>query len=265
MSYAELEETRVHYVLEGDRSLPVLVFSNSLGTDLHVWDDALPALLPDYCILRYDTRGHGESSAPAGPYTITGLGGDVLQLLDQLNIERFSFCGLSIGGMIGIGLALHAPGRITKLVLANTDARIGTAQSWSDRISSVRTGGLNAIANTILERWLSPQFRQSNPAATARLAKMFTSTSVAGYTACCSAIADADFTSQLKNIHVPSLVITGTRDSVTPPSAAHALTHAIAGAAYAELDAAHISPMERPREFAARIHTFLSQRNVDHG
>jgi 3-oxoadipate enol-lactonase len=158
----DVGELRTHYALTGDQE-PVLVFSNSLGTDFSMWDPQMEELQRRFRILRYDTRGHGQSSVTPGDYTIEQLGRDVLGLLDSLRLDRVHFCGLSMGGMIGMWLGIHAPTRLHRLVLCNTAARIGTKEMWNARIATVRRDGMKSVAAAVIERWFTPEFRASFP------------------------------------------------------------------------------------------------------
>ncbi len=156
-------EARIHYALEGQGGSPVLVFSNSLGADYSMWDTQIPELRKKFGVLRYDTRGHGHSSPTRGPYSIELLAKDVIALLDAMDLDRVHFCGLSMGGMIGMWLGVHAPERLNKLVLCNTGARIGTAETWNVRIEAVRKSGMKSVASAVVERWFSPAFREKAP------------------------------------------------------------------------------------------------------
>src|SRR5208283_1119317 len=234
MPFVEVGEVRTHYALTGDEE-PVLVFSNSLGTDFSMWDPQMTELGRRFRILRYDTRGHGQSSITSGEYTIERLGRDVLGLLDSLHIDRIDFCGLSMGGMIGIWLGVHAPSRLHRLVLSNTAARIGTKEMWNARIATVREEGMKPVAAAVVERWFTPGFRASFPERMARAQRMLESTSPEGYAACCAAIRDMDQRETVAQIEVPTLVIYGGSDPVTPASEAHFLTGRIRGAAELEL------------------------------
>jgi 3-oxoadipate enol-lactonase len=249
MAFIDCEGIRLHYRLTGETGLPVVLFSNSLGADLSMWDPQLEAMAADFRILRYDTRGHGQSSAPPGPYAIADLGRDVLRLLDALAIERASFCGLSMGGLVGQWLGIHAAHRIDKLVLANTAAKIGIAELWNARIEFVRKEGLGPVVPGTLERWFTPGFHAANPAVVAATAAMFGSANVTAYAACCAAIRDADFRADLGSISAPALAIAGSFDPVTSPEDGRYLADSIPGASYVELPAAHLSNCESATAF----------------
>jgi 3-oxoadipate enol-lactonase len=249
MPSATLDDVRVHYQLDGDPDSVMLVLSNGLGTDLRMWDPQIPALTRHFQILRYDTRGHGGSSVPSRGATIDRLGRDVLQLLDHLRVDRVHFCGLSLGGMTGMWLGVHAPDRLRSLALANTSARIGPPDMWNTRIAAVNASGMTAISKAAMVRWFTPDYMARQPAAVASLKDMFERTSPAGYVSCSVAIRDADLRAEIARIAVPTLVITGRHDVGTPPAAGQFLAARIEGARVVELDAAHLSNIEAPVAF----------------
>ncbi len=258
MSFVEVGELRTHYELAGDRE-PVLVLSNSLGTNFSMWEPQMAELQRRFRILRYDTRGHGQSSVTPGDYTIEQLGRDVLGLLDSLHLDRVHFCGLSMGGMIGIWLGIHAPGRLHRIVLCNTAARIGTKEMWNARIATVQKEGMKSVAAAVIERWFTPGFRASFPEKVARAQRMLESTGPAGYAGCCAAIRDMDQREAVAWIEVPTLVIYGGSDSVIPLADAHFLTNRIRGAKELELAAAHLSNVEQADAFTEAVSRFLSE------
>jgi 3-oxoadipate enol-lactonase len=251
-------EARIHYVLEGKTGLPILVFSNSLGANYSMWDPQAAAFQKKFRILRYDTRGHGQSPPTPGPFSIELLGRDVLAMLDVLDLDRVHFCGLSMGGMIGMWLALHAPERLKKLVLSNTGAKIGTAEGWNARIEAVQKNGMKSVASAILERWFTPAFRQKAPETTANILKMLEETNPNGYVACCAAVRDFDCREKLSAIRAPTLVISGARDPATPPADGRFLAEQIPRARYVELDAAHLSNIEAQDQFNKELAAFLN-------
>jgi len=251
-------EERFNCRVDGPARAPVLVLSNSLGTNLSMWEEQLSALTQRFRVLRYDTRGHGASSVTPGPYTVAQFGGDVLGLLDALKIDRVHFCGLSLGGMIGMWLAVNAPARIDRLVLANTAPQIGPPEVWNTRIENVRKGGLEAIADTVIERWFTRGFREREAEKIARTRAMLVATSPQGYIASCAAVRDMNQRESIRAIRHPTLVIAGTHDVVTSPTEGRKMTEAIAGARYVELDAAHISNIEAAARFTAELSGFLA-------
>jgi 3-oxoadipate enol-lactonase len=257
MSFAEINGLKMHYELAGEAGRPVLVFSNSLGASLAVWDAQAEALGGDFQILRYDTRGHGQSTAGESPLSVADLAHDVLGLLDSLNMQRVSFCGLSMGGSIGQWLGIHAPNRLDNLILANTAAKIGNAQTWNARIATVMQDGLRTVIPGTLERWFTAAFRAEHPETISFIRKMLEGTDVHGYAACCGAIRDADFRAELTNIATPTLVVAGSDDPVTTPADGQFLTSSIPGARYVELKAAHLSNLGAASEFNAELLKFL--------
>jgi 3-oxoadipate enol-lactonase len=258
MPFAATDELRTYYELTGVNG-PVLVFSNSLGTNLSMWDPQMAEMNRHFRILRYDTRGQGQSSATAGEYTLDQLGRDVLHLLDALGLDRVHFCGLSMGGMIGMWLGIHAPDRLHRLVLCNTAARIGTAESWNARIEAVRKGGMKAVAAAVIGRWFTSEFREAFPHRVAAAQEMLEKAPPQGYTGCGAAIRDMDQREVVANIAAPTLVIYGGKDPVTAPSDAHFLAEKIVGSAELELNAAHLSNVEQPDKFTEAVANFCSK------
>jgi 3-oxoadipate enol-lactonase len=251
-------EARIHYVLEGQSGLPVLLFSNSLGANYSMWDAQAREFRKNFRILRYDTRGHGQSPATPGPYSIDQLAKDVVALLDALDLDRVHFCGLSMGGMIGMWLGMNAPERLNKQVLCNTGARIGTLEAWNARIDAVRKNGMKSISSAVVERWFTPAFRQKSPATISNTRKMIEEASAGGYAACCAAIRDCDYREQVGAIGTPTLVISGAHDPATPPADGRFLAQQIPGARYVELNAAHLSNIEDQRHFNKELAAFLN-------
>src|SRR5262245_6993574 len=190
MSFADLSDVRINYSIPGPGSDPVLILSNSLGATFAMWNPQLPAFGSHFRLLRYNTRGHGSSSTTPGPYSIELLANDVLRLIDALQIDRFHFCGLSMGGQIGQWLGIYAAHRLHKLALCNTGARIGTLESWNTRIESVLARGMKDVSGTVISRWFTPAFASSNPGVVAGTRRMLESADPQGYTACCGAVRD---------------------------------------------------------------------------
>ena len=257
MPFAQLKDVRIHYDLAGPAGAPALVFSNSLGATFSMWDPQAPALQKQFRVLRYDTRGHGQSSVTPGPYTIEQLARDVVAMLDALELDRVHFCGLSMGGQTGMWLALHAAHRLHKLVLCNTAAKIGTPEIWNPRIEAVRKGGMKSISTAVMERWFSADYRAKSPDAVAAAKLMLESANPDGYTANCAAVRDYDARETIATIHVPTLVIAGTHDAATTPADGHYLANNIAGARYLELNASHLSNIETRDRFTSELSAFL--------
>jgi 3-oxoadipate enol-lactonase len=257
MPFAQLQDVRIHYDLAGPLGAPALVFSNSLGATLSMWDPQMPVFEKQFRVLRYDTRGHGQSSVTRGPYTIDQLARDVIGLLDELKLDRVRFCGLSMGGQTGMWLALNAPDRFHKLVLCNTAAKIGTPEMWNTRIEGVRKGGMKSISSAVMERWFSADYRTKSPDVVASTKLMLEGANPDGYVRNCAAIRDFDARESIAAIHVPTLVIAGTHDAATTPADGRYLADRIAGARYVELNAAHLSNIENRDRFNTELSAFL--------
>lgn len=257
MPCVELKDLRINYALEGRSEATVLVMSNSLGTNYSMWDPQVPEFLKSFRVLRYDTRGHGQSTVTPGPYSIEQLGKDVLGLTDGVGVKRFHFCGLSMGGMIGMWLAANAPERVNKLVLCNTAAKIGTPEVWNARIEAIRKDGMKPVAASVVERWFTTAFREKDRATVARTQKMLEEANAEGYVANCAAVRDFDFRERLGAIHKTSLVISGKHDPATTPADGRFLAEHIAGARFVELNAAHLSNIEDGERFTREVSMFL--------
>ncbi|MHA4871583.1 3-oxoadipate enol-lactonase [Duganella sp. PWIR1] len=245
------------YKIDGQPGKPWLMFSNSLGTDLNMWQAQVEFFRDDFRILRYDTRGHGGSAPQPGPTTLAQLGQDVLTLLDQLDIERVHFCGLSMGGAIAQWLGVHAPHRLNRLVVANSAPRIGTPQGWLDRAAQVRAVGLGAVADGAAGRWFTPGFVERDPQSVAALVDTLRRGSSEGYANCCDALAGADLRAELATISTPTLLIAGAHDPVTTVADATAMREQIPGAVMVTLEASHISNIEAEATFNQAIRDFL--------
>jgi len=252
------DKVRLFYRLEGNDDRPAIVFSHSLGTDSGMWDLQVADLLPYFRILRYDTRGHGGSSVPEGEYTMEQLGRDVLALADALQIDKFAFCGSSLGGMTGQWIAANAPGRITHLVLANTSPRMSPPSAMETRRLAVLAGGTAAVVDAVMQRFFTKETWDRKDPRAASVRTAFLSTDRFGYAGCCAAIRDMNHTPLLGKIQVPTLVIAGDRDISTPwDGHGDALAREIKNSSVLHLDAAHLSNLERPRSFNAALLDFL--------
>lgn len=243
--------------VEGRDNAPVLMLSNSLGTNLHMWDDQVGEFAKHFRLVRYDRRGHGKSGAPKGPYSFERFGRDILAIIDALKIKKINWCGLSMGGMDGQWLGANAPDRVEKLILANTNFYYADKGPWADRINFVQEKGLGQLVGPNMERWFTKGFRDRAPQAIARMTEMFVATNPAGYIACVEAIRDMDFRASNPRVTTPTLVIVGKQDPATPPSAGEAIAQQIRGAKLAALDAAHISNVEQPKLFTEAVLNFL--------
>jgi 3-oxoadipate enol-lactonase len=234
---------RLH-VVPGSPDKTPIVLSNSLGTDVGLWDLQVEPFATHYSVWRYDTRGHGRSDAPPGEYSIDRLGADLIAVMDVTGGNRVDLCGISIGGLTALWVALHAPDRVRRLILANTAAKIGHVELWTERIHVAQTEGMAALADASMGRWFTDGYRAREPETVDRFRATVAATSVVGYTGCCAALRDADLRTQASNVTRPTLVIAGRHDIATPPEAGRWLAERIPGARFAELDAAHISNVE---------------------
>lgn len=258
MPYLDLDGRRLHYRLDGAAGAPVLLLSNSLGTTLDMWQPQLAALGQHFRLLRYDTRGHGGSTLGDGACSISQLGGDVLALLDALDIERVHFCGISMGGLTGQWLGVHAPQRLHKLVLCNTAARIGNAEGWHSRAALVRQSGMAEVAAGAAARWFSADYVAAEAALVAGLIRQLAACDAAGYAACCDALATADLRDAIAGITLPTLVVAGLQDPVTTPGDADFIAGRIVGAQRVDLLASHLSSIEAAAAFNNVLLRFLN-------
>lgn len=241
----------------GSDSAPALMLSNSLGTNLNMWDQQVGEWSKHFRVVRYDRRGHGRSASPQGPYSMERFGRDVISVLDALKIKKTNWCGLSMGGMVGQWLGANAPDRVEKLVLSNTNSYYADKGPWNDRIKFARENGLEKLVDPNMERWFTAGFRANSPEIIAQMKAIFMTTDLGGYVACCEAIRDMDFRSSNPSIKAPTLVIVGAQDPATPPAQGEAIAKQISGAKVASLDAAHISNMEHPKQYAEIVLNFL--------
>ena len=246
-----------HHRVTGPEDAPVLVLSNSLGATLKMWDPQAKALARTFRVVRYDTRGHGKSETPPGPYTIEDVGRDVLDLLDDLRVERAHFAGLSLGGMTGQWLAINAPERIDRLVLLATSPKMGPADMWVDRAKTVREQGTEAIVDGTFERWFTEDYRSEHDLGDWRA--MFVGVSDEGYASCCSIIEQMDLTDGLPHVKAPTLIIAGAQDPATPPDEhAAVIAGAIPHARLEVLDpGAHLVNVERAEDVTTLIREHL--------
>jgi 3-oxoadipate enol-lactonase len=249
--------TAIHVEVEGTEGAPVLMLSNSLGTNLHMWDDQIPTFARHFRLVRFDRRGHGGSAVPKGPYSIERLGRDALAVIDGLGIAKVNWCGLSMGGMEGMWLGANAASRIDKLILSNTASYFPDRTMWDGRIKIARDKGLAALVDATIERWFTAEFRQRSPQAVARIREMFLSTDVEGYVGCGGAIRDMDNRSLLAKVSVPTLVIAGRHDMGTTLEAGQFVAEHIPGAELAVLETAHIANVEQPQAYEDTVLKFL--------
>ena len=264
MPFIQAGGIRHYYKLEGQDDKPVVVFSHSLGCDHSLWDAQAAALMPHFRVLRYDTRGHGATDAPAGDYRIEMLAEDALAIVDALGIREFAFCGLSLGGMIGQWLGANAGNRVTALILANTSSRFPDPTLMEARRRAVLEQGTAGIADTVMSRFFTAESLATNSSAVANIRRVLLGTSSAGYAGCCAAVRDMDQSSLLVKIRARTLIVVGERDVSTPWSGhGEVLAAGIAGARVARFDTAHLSNLEKPRSFNAAMLDFLLPAAAD--
>ncbi|MFD0857418.1 3-oxoadipate enol-lactonase [Roseovarius aquimarinus] len=258
MKTARVNGAELHYTDGGAPDGQAVVFANSLGTDLRVWDAVLPHLPPDLRVIRYDKRGHGLSEETPGPYSIDILADDAAGLMDHLGLRGAVFVGLSIGGLIGQALAARRPDLLRGLVISNSAARIGDAGMWQGRIDAIRSGGLRAIAAPTMERWFSPEFRREGAAAPWQ--RMLERQPQDGYIACCEAIAAADLSESTAKLDLPVRLIAGRLDGSTPPDLVAATARLIPGARLEVMEGVgHIPCVEAPEIYAAILSDFIEE------
>lgn len=258
MRVADLGDVRLNWREDGDLSGTPVVFANSLGTDLRLWDDVIPLLPDGFRYIRYDKRGHGLSSCPLAPYAMDDLIGDAERLLDHLVAKHAIFVGLSIGGMIGQGLASGRPDLVKALVLSNTAAKFGEASMWNDRIAALRTGGIEALAEAVLDRWFGASFRHGDQIEA--WGNMLRRTPLEGYIGCCAAIAGTDLSAATAQLKLPVLGIAGAEDGASPPTLVQSTIDLIAGARMETIaGAGHLPCVEKPADYARLLTAFLKE------
>jgi 3-oxoadipate enol-lactonase len=255
----------VRVQVDGPDGAPALVLAHSLAAHLGMWDEQVPVWARRYRVVRYDVRGHGGSTAPGGGCSIGELAGDAMAVMDALGLARAHWCGLSLGGMIGLWLLRHAPGRIDRAVLAHLAARLGPPELWDGRIRTAARSGIEPLVEPTLRYWFDEAFMARFPERADAMRRMIRATSIAGYQACCAAIRDMDQRDGLARIDRPVLVIAGRRDRATAPADGAAIAGAIPGASFAMRDTAHFGPVEQPRAFADTVETFLGRATVATG
>jgi 3-oxoadipate enol-lactonase len=258
MPEIEVNGARLHYRFDGLEGAPVVLLSNSLGTNLHMWDNQIPALAEKFRVLRYDSRGHGRSTATPGPYTIEGLSKDAIGLLDALHISKVFFCGLSLGGVIAQWIGVNAAERVNAIVISNSAAKIGNDEFWNKRIEKLRTGGIAPVAAAQVLRWFTEHYVAAEPQVIEKMKQMFVATPLDGYIATCEALRDSDLRESIQRIRARTLVIAGAHDVVTPPADGKFMAAQIPGAQYAELNASHLSNIEDAAEFTSTLMQFLA-------
>ena len=252
----------INYTDEGPRDLPAILFSNSLGANLSMWETQAQHFKDEYRIIRYDHRGHGATEVPPGPYDFTDLCADAVALLDALAIERVHFVGLSMGGMTALGLALDHPDRLLSITACNCVAGYGPdgLKVWDERMAVIEAQGLEAVLEGTLQRWFTEPTIAARPAEMDAVRAMITATPVAGYLGCCGALKKLAYLDRLGSIECPTLFVAGTHDLGAPAAAMRDMHERVTGSQYVELDAAHVSNIERPDAFNTALRAFLAQQ-----
>ncbi|HPF45896.1 MAG: 3-oxoadipate enol-lactonase [Alphaproteobacteria bacterium] len=263
MKIASINDTNIHYKDTGSRKGPVIIFCNSLGTDLRLWDSLSKYLDKSYRIIRFDKRGHGLSDISNTPYTIKLLSQDVIALMDYLKIEKAILCGISVGGMIAQQVASSFPNRLRGVILCNTSPRIGTEEFWKERIKLIKNEGINSQADAILDRWFSARFKSENKAEIVGWKNMLTRTTLEGYVATCEALRITDLSHVVEKITVPALCIASDEDLVTTPKNVQDMAMMIEDATFVRIDGAgHLPPIEQPEILAFHIHDFIKENGL---
>lgn len=257
--WVEVAGARIAWEVFGSSDAPPLLFSHSLGADSWMWTPQAEELASDYRVLLVDTRGHGKSDAPPGPYDVEVLARDLLAVADGAGAAQFHMCGLSMGGHIGLWIASHRPERLASLVACNTAARLSTAQAWRERVEAVRADGMDSVREAVVDKWFAPGFAAAHPDRYDEAHRVFSALSPQGYSACCEALAASDLTDAVPGITVPTLIIGGGHDVATPPAQAQWLHESIPGSELTIFeDAAHLSNLDVPGPFTARLRSFLA-------
>ncbi|WP_134496434.1 3-oxoadipate enol-lactonase [Microvirga pakistanensis] len=263
MAFIRANGIVLHYRITGKPGAPVLVFNNSLGSDFRIWQEVAPAFADRFRIVLYDKRGHGLSDAPPAPYTLDEHTEDLLALLDQLGIGSAALLGLSVGGMIAQCAAVRAPERVTALVLCCTAAKIGTPQLWAERIAAVENGGIEPIAENVLQRWFTPDFRETRKDELTGWRNMLVRIPAHGYAGTCAAIRDADLTSDAERIEAPTFCVAGDQDGSTPPDVVRGTSDLIPGAEFEVIDGCgHIPCVEKPAVLTHLIQKHLREAGL---
>jgi 3-oxoadipate enol-lactonase len=250
--------THIAYRIEGAAGRPALVLSNSIGTTFRMWDDLMPELTRHFRVLRYDFRGHGQSDVPPGAYSLDRLGRDVIELMDGLAIDRAHFLGLSLGGFVGQWLGVHAPERLSRLVLSNTSPYLGPPEHWEPRIAAVRAASdMSETASTFLSNWFPEHMLEQPGLAVEKFRQMLLATHQQGLAGCWAAVRDADMRRTIALIDTPTLVIVGESDTVTAPSHGRQIASTNTGAQFLSLPAVHLPNVECPEDFLSAVLGFL--------
>ena len=251
-------EATIGYEIEGDPQAPPLLLINSIGSTRDMWARQMPAFTTAYRVIRYDARGHGRSAQGGPPaYTLDQLGSDALAILDDAGVSAAHVCGISLGGMTAQWLGLNAPTRVQGLVLANTAARIGTVESWAERIALVQQKGMSAVADLAMERWFTPAFRERDPETVRAFRAMVQNCPPDGYLGCCAALRDADLRDSISGITAPTLLVASSADAATPPEGLEFIHQRVSRSTLVTLASAHLSNVECAEEFTSAVLDFL--------
>lgn len=259
VSEIAIEGGRLVFDVDGPDVASTCLLLHSLGTTSDLWAPQVEALSRRYRVIRYDVRGHGRSQPPVGPYTLEQLGADALAVLDAVGVERAHLCGVSLGGLTAQWLGVHAPDRVGRIVAANTAARLGSREAWAERIDLVRGRGMDAVIEGGIARWFTPRFQQASPDTVDHFRAMLRSCPVEGYAGSCAVLRDADLREEISRIAAPTLVVTGTHDTATPPALGELVAARVPHARAIELDAAHLSNVEQADAFTTAVRDFLGQ------
>ena len=259
MPMIDVGDCLLNVSIDGPENGPALMFSNSMGCTMDMWEPQLEEFARRFRVVRYDRRGHGRSGVPPGPHSVERLGRDALAILDHLELDRVHWCGISIGGIVGQWLGAHAPERLDRIILSNTSSHFPDPSNWLNRIKAVQADGVTSIAEAVISGWFTPGFRARQPQTVAVMQAMLTATPTEGYIACCNALSTLDQRALLPRISRPTLVIAGRHDKSTPLEAGEFIQRQIAGAEILVLDAAHISNIEQSRLFTEAVSAFLGR------
>ncbi len=263
MQFIKPGSVAIHYAAKGDPAHTALVFSNSLGTDLRIWDRVAPAFEDDFFVVRYDKRGHGLSDAPPAPYTLDEHVSDLIALMDALDVRRAVICGDSVGGLIAQGVAARDVDRVQALVLCDTAARIGDAETWNGRIEAAGKGGIEALADATMQRWFAPAYRDAHAVEVSGWRNMLVRTPLAGFLGTMMAIRDADLTEDTDGISVPALVVVGEHDGSTPPDVVRGLSDLIDESEFHVIDGAgHLPCIDSSDKLVRLMRQFLKRNGL---
>lgn len=263
MYFATFNNLTLHYQIEGKSQATAIIFANSLGTDLRIWDGVVAHFAENYMIIRYDKPGHGLSDTPSGTYTIHDHAEAVAGLLDTLNIQTVIFAGISMGGQIAQNFAIYHPERVKALVLCDTAAKLGTADGWNQRIDGIREKGMARMSDTILSRWFASSYAEGNPSDYTGYRNMLARTSADGYIAACESLRDADMREQVVNVQAPTLVICGAEDVATTPTTVQELAESIPNARLILIEnAGHLPCIEQPDVMSSKIKQFFEEHSL---